>query len=439
MTRRCRRPTCPLEPSTPPTVIARPRASATSGCGGAPTARLPRSYRAAFVEATGELYVMQHEGMRGGGRVQVLGRFDSFAELHRVVAGWEDVCGEPGSIDWLLARVGRVLPPTPPDAADPAPEGPRAGTLPVEMSLSGLLRAVMGAAARRPLVVGLAVGLLAVAGGVLALRLKPTAATDTLVGPRERELRRHRAPAPALRRRGGLRARPRAGDAAHADLRHPARAGPGGLHLGQRARGPGAAGRQGRAVRAAGGAASRPRSSSGRAPSSTRPSGRSRTSSAPSPRPATRRPGARPRRRGRWPAPSTRRPAQVRRYGEQAKQLVSPSSPRTSSPWRSSTGSARRPSSTTRTFVSQIVFDDTKGPGVPKGRFAYIFPNKSSALIQVRFRPDLSESQRDRAIDARAPGRRDARLEAAQRQGHLRRHRRAGGRQRPDAARSATR
>ena len=70
---------------------------------------LARSYRAAFVEATGELYVMQHEGMRGGGQVQVLGRFDSFAELHRVVAGWEDVCGEPGSIDWLLARVGRVL------------------------------------------------------------------------------------------------------------------------------------------------------------------------------------------------------------------------------------------------------------------------------------------------------------------------------------------
>ena len=70
---------------------------------------LPRSYRAAFVEATGELYVMQHEGMRGGGRVQVLGSFDSFAELHRRVAGWEDVCGEPGSIDWLMARVGCVL------------------------------------------------------------------------------------------------------------------------------------------------------------------------------------------------------------------------------------------------------------------------------------------------------------------------------------------
>jgi hypothetical protein len=70
---------------------------------------LARTYRAAYVEATGELYVMQHEGMRGGGRVQVVGRFDSFAELHRVIAGWEDVCGEPGSIDWLMTRTGRVL------------------------------------------------------------------------------------------------------------------------------------------------------------------------------------------------------------------------------------------------------------------------------------------------------------------------------------------
>ena len=41
----------------------------------------------------------------------------------------------------------------------------------------------MGRAARRPLVVGLLVGLLALAGGVLALvKLQPSAATDTLVG-----------------------------------------------------------------------------------------------------------------------------------------------------------------------------------------------------------------------------------------------------------------
>ena len=67
------------------------------------------TYRAAYVEATGELYLMQHEGTPGGGRVDVLGRFDSFAELHRLVDGWEEVCGEPGSIDWLLARVPRTL------------------------------------------------------------------------------------------------------------------------------------------------------------------------------------------------------------------------------------------------------------------------------------------------------------------------------------------
>jgi hypothetical protein len=66
------------------------------------------TFRAAYVEATGELYVMQHEGTAGGGRVEVLGSFRSFAELHRLVGGWEDVCGEPGSIDWLLARMCRI-------------------------------------------------------------------------------------------------------------------------------------------------------------------------------------------------------------------------------------------------------------------------------------------------------------------------------------------
>jgi hypothetical protein len=67
------------------------------------------TYRAAFVEATGELYLMQHEGTTGGGHVEVLGSFASFAELHRLVAGWEEICGERGSIDWLLERAPRAL------------------------------------------------------------------------------------------------------------------------------------------------------------------------------------------------------------------------------------------------------------------------------------------------------------------------------------------
>jgi hydrophobe/amphiphile efflux-3 (HAE3) family protein len=49
-------------------------------------------------------------------------------------------------------------------------------------------------------------------------------------------------------------------------------------------------------------------------------------------------------------------------------------------------------------FVSTLVFDPTRGPGVPKARFAYLFPNKDSALIQIRLRPDLSEAERTHAI-----------------------------------------
>ena len=89
----------------------------------------------------------------------------------------------------------------------------------------------------------------------------------------------------------------------------------------------------------------------------------------------------------------------MRRYGEQAKQLVLAEFAKNVIALALKYGIRSAPQLNDPTFVSQIVFDDTKGPGVPKARFAYIFPNKSSALIQVRFRPDLSEGQRDRAID----------------------------------------
>ena len=51
-------------------------------------------------------------------------------------------------------------------------------------------------------------------------------------------------------------------------------------------------------------------------------------------------------------------------------------------------------------FVSALVFDRTAGePGVPKSRFAYLFPSKNAALIQIRLRPELTDSQQARAID----------------------------------------
>jgi hydrophobe/amphiphile efflux-3 (HAE3) family protein len=51
-------------------------------------------------------------------------------------------------------------------------------------------------------------------------------------------------------------------------------------------------------------------------------------------------------------------------------------------------------------FVSTLVFDRTAGkPGIPKSRFAYLFPSKNAALIQIRLRPDLTDAERARAID----------------------------------------
>jgi hydrophobe/amphiphile efflux-3 (HAE3) family protein len=50
-------------------------------------------------------------------------------------------------------------------------------------------------------------------------------------------------------------------------------------------------------------------------------------------------------------------------------------------------------------FVSTLVFDSrSRQPGVPKSRFAYLFPSKNAALIQVRMRPDLTDEERRRAI-----------------------------------------
>ena len=50
-------------------------------------------------------------------------------------------------------------------------------------------------------------------------------------------------------------------------------------------------------------------------------------------------------------------------------------------------------------FISQIVFDAARGADVPKARFAALFPSKDAALIQLRLRPDLTAAQRARAID----------------------------------------
>ncbi len=49
-------------------------------------------------------------------------------------------------------------------------------------------------------------------------------------------------------------------------------------------------------------------------------------------------------------------------------------------------------------FVSSVVFDSRLPGQVPKARFSYLFPGPNAALISIRLRSDLSESQTNRAI-----------------------------------------
>jgi hypothetical protein len=63
------------------------------------------TYRAAWVQETGEVYLCRHgRPVDGGGTVEVLTRRFGLGELHAVLAGYPRVCGEPGSLDWFLTR-----------------------------------------------------------------------------------------------------------------------------------------------------------------------------------------------------------------------------------------------------------------------------------------------------------------------------------------------
>jgi uncharacterized protein len=50
-------------------------------------------------------------------------------------------------------------------------------------------------------------------------------------------------------------------------------------------------------------------------------------------------------------------------------------------------------------FVATVVFDFARPRGTPKARLAYLFPSARSAQIVIRLKPDLSDSERRRAIE----------------------------------------
>jgi hypothetical protein len=63
------------------------------------------------------------------------------------------------------------------------------------------------------------------------------------------------------------------------------------------------------------------------------------------------------------------------------------------------TGISSTPSIDNASFLEQIVFGSTAAKGgQPDARFSYLFPNADSALIQVRLRAGLTDSQQSRAI-----------------------------------------
>ncbi|MGO9819541.1 MAG: efflux RND transporter permease subunit [Solirubrobacteraceae bacterium] len=61
-------------------------------------------------------------------------------------------------------------------------------------------------------------------------------------------------------------------------------------------------------------------------------------------------------------------------------------------------GITQLPSIDSPQFIPQIVFDQTRGVNQPKARFAYLFPTANSALIQIRLKSSLSDSQQAQAI-----------------------------------------
>jgi hypothetical protein len=67
------------------------------------------SFRAAWVQNTGEVYIVAH-GLpeHGGGPVTVLGHANG-GRLDSLLSGWRDICGRRGSVDWLIERASSGL------------------------------------------------------------------------------------------------------------------------------------------------------------------------------------------------------------------------------------------------------------------------------------------------------------------------------------------
>jgi hypothetical protein len=80
------------------------------------------TYRAAWVQATGEVYLVQH-GLtgHGSGHVEVLAHIPHPDAVETQLAGWRDEVGKPGSLRWLRERLGEGVVRERPLPTDPRP------------------------------------------------------------------------------------------------------------------------------------------------------------------------------------------------------------------------------------------------------------------------------------------------------------------------------
>ena len=70
-------------------------------------ARHGRTFRAAWVQETGEVYLFRHgHPLEGGGVVCVEERRFELRELLAAVAGYREICGRQDSLGWLVERLG---------------------------------------------------------------------------------------------------------------------------------------------------------------------------------------------------------------------------------------------------------------------------------------------------------------------------------------------
>ena len=94
-------------------------------------------------------------------------------------------------------------------------------------------------------------------------------------------------------------------------------------------------------------------------------------------------------------------PAEQKRLAQSARQLVQGQATQRVLQLALRYGITGVPAVDNPDFVDTLVFERPKSGeiGVPKSRFAYLFPSKNSALVQVRLRPDLNDAERSRAIE----------------------------------------